>query len=142
MEQVREIEPGKATQVALFSDNSPTVSWVDRIASQHAKGAEQLVRALALRPKQAGTCPLTPLHVQGKKNTMTDIPSRSFWSNPAWHCRSNTEQRALFNKNIPLPDQQSWTVFQPLNETSMRVISILQTKVMTMAEWRQLRANN
>ena len=35
--------------VALFSDNSPTVSWVTKMASKKSRIAAQLVRALALR---------------------------------------------------------------------------------------------
>ncbi|KAL7545288.1 hypothetical protein ACHAWF_008643 [Thalassiosira exigua] len=35
--------------VVLFSDNTPTVSWVRRMAVRRSKVAAQLVRALALR---------------------------------------------------------------------------------------------
>jgi hypothetical protein len=35
--------------VTLFSDNSPTVHWVERLAAKHSKVAMQLIRALALR---------------------------------------------------------------------------------------------
>jgi hypothetical protein len=34
--------------VALFSDNSPTVSWVTKMASKKSRVAAQLVRAMAL----------------------------------------------------------------------------------------------
>jgi hypothetical protein len=34
--------------VALFSDNTPTVSWVTRLASRHSTVATQLIAALAL----------------------------------------------------------------------------------------------
>ena len=108
------------------------------MASRRSRVAAQLVRALALRLKQAGACPLTPLHIAGEKNAMTDIPSRSFGSNPSWHCRTNHELRLLYIKKFPLPNQQSWTVYQPPNAISMRVISVLRTRAMTMAEWRRL----
>ena len=35
--------------IALFSDNSPTISWVTKMASRKTRVAAQLVRALALR---------------------------------------------------------------------------------------------
>ena len=34
MQEVCQITPGKASHVALHSDNSPTVSWVERLASR------------------------------------------------------------------------------------------------------------
>lgn len=100
--------------------------------------AAQLVRALALRLKVAGASPLTPLHIAGSKNSMTDIPSRSFGSNPKWHCTSNEELLTLFNSTFPLPNQASWTVYHPSSEISTRVISILRTRDSTLAEWNRL----
>jgi len=76
MEDVCSIESGD--HVALFSDNQPTVSWVRRMASKSSVVAGQLIRALALRLKVKGASPLTPLHISGVQNAMTDIPSRSF----------------------------------------------------------------
>ena len=60
--------------VALFSDNSPTVHWVERMASRQSKVAMQLLRALALRLQLLRSSPLTPLHISGVHNQMTDIP--------------------------------------------------------------------
>ena len=81
----------RAKYVALFSDNSPTVGWVKRMAAKGSLVAMQLVRALALRLKKAGASLLTPQHIGGTQNAMTDIPSRSFGSNPAWYCKSDAD---------------------------------------------------
>jgi hypothetical protein len=62
-------------RVALFSDNSPTVEWVRRPVTWGSLVLAHLIRALALRLKLNGTCPLTPLHIMGQENSMTDIPS-------------------------------------------------------------------
>jgi hypothetical protein len=35
------------------------------------------------------TCPITPLHIAGKENSMMDIPLRSFGSKTKWHCNSS-----------------------------------------------------
>jgi hypothetical protein len=78
MEEVCDMQPG--CHVALFSDNSPTVSWVRKMAAKGSKVADQLLRALCLRMRQRNISPLTSLHIPGKKNAMTDIPSRSFGS--------------------------------------------------------------
>jgi hypothetical protein len=68
---------------------------------------------------------------------MTDIPSRSFVSEPEWHCKSNTELLTLFN-NLPIPSQNSWIVFQLSYAVGMRVTSVLQMKDFTLEEWRGL----
>ncbi len=61
-------------RVTLFSDNSPTVGWVTRLASKRSIVAEQLIQALALRLKSTHTCPLTPLHIEGIRNKIAGIP--------------------------------------------------------------------
>ena len=125
MEDVCEIKSG--THVALFSDNQPTVSWVQRMASKSSDVAGQLVRALALRLKSSGASPLTPLHIRGIHNAMTDIPSRSFGSEKKWHCKTDAELLKLFNSSFPLPQQASWTVYRPSIEIFMKVLSVLRT---------------
>jgi hypothetical protein len=79
--------PLKEKHIAQFSNNTPTVSWVTCLASKKSRVAELLIRALALQIKSTHTCPLTPLHIAGTHNAMTDIPSRLFGSNPVWHCK-------------------------------------------------------
>jgi hypothetical protein len=66
--------------IALFSNNSPTVSWVNKMASQKSQITAQLVRALALCLNIKQSCPLTPVHIPGIENALTDIPLRSFGS--------------------------------------------------------------
>ena len=126
------------THIGLYSDNSPTVSWVRRLASRHSVVAAQLVRALTHRMKAARTSPLTPFHIRGIHNAMTDIPSRSWGSEPGWNCANDDELLTLFNTKFPLPNQASWTVFHPSSEISMRVISVLRHEPSTMDEWRRL----
>jgi hypothetical protein len=136
MEEVCPLRIG--SRVALFSDNSPTVSWAQRLASRRSKVAAQLIRALSLRLKFRGAAPLTALHIPGVENAITDVPSRSFGSEPKWHCRSNDELLTLFNDKFPLPHQNSWTVFQPTNEIFMKVCSVLRTQPSTLEEWKRL----
>jgi len=135
MEEVCDLSSG--ARVAVFSDNQPTVSWVDRLASKSSEVAGQLLRAMALRMKMRGAAPLTALHIPGKQNAMTDIPSRSWGSNPKWHCKDDTDLLALFNTTFPLPSQASWTVFHPTNAICMKILSVLRMKAISMEEWRQ-----
>ena len=124
--------------VALFSDNSPTVSWVTKMASKKSRVAAQLVRALALRLNISRSCPLTPVHIPGVENALTDIPSRSFGSVAEWHCKSDNDLLTLFNSKFPLPNQASWTVFKFDTRVTTRVISALQMKGITLDEWQRL----
>jgi hypothetical protein len=125
-------------KVALFSDNAPTISWVDRLASRRSLVGARLVRALALRLKLTKACPLTPLHVAGKQNTMADMASRSFGSVPKWYCASDAEFSLLFNKLFQLPSQNTWTVFRLSTNIVMRVISVLRMTDSSLAEWQRI----
>jgi hypothetical protein len=97
-----------------------------------------LIRALALQLKLNRTCPMTPLHIAGEENSMTDIPSRSFGSKPKWHCKSNTILLILFNNLFPICSQNSWTIFQISYAVGMQVTSLLRMKDSTLDKWRQL----
>ena len=61
MEEVCDVKYGD--HVAVFSDNQPTVSWVDRLASKISVVAGQLLRALALIFKMKGASLLAPFHI-------------------------------------------------------------------------------
>jgi hypothetical protein len=124
--------------IALFSDNTLTLSWVTRLSSRHSIVAANLVAALALRLKTHQCCPLTPQHIRGKENTITDIPSHSFGAKPQWHFKTDNELRTFFNSHFPFPNQTSWNVFQIHSGVAMHVISILRTQHFLLDEWRRL----
>jgi hypothetical protein len=136
IEAVCDITPG--THIALFSDNSPTVSWVRRLAARGSRVAGHLIRALSLRLKVRQASPLTPLHIAGKHNALTDIPSRSFGSEPRWHCTTDQAFLTMFNNMFPLPEQNLWTNYHLSSKIRMRVISVLRMKVSDMDGWRRL----
>ena len=135
METVCSLGPG--CHVALFSDNAPTVHWVCRMAAKGSRVAGQLLRALTLRLKTMHVSPLTQLHIAGQRNAMTDIPSRSFGSEPKWLCANDHDLLKLFNTLFPLPLQNSWTVFQPSSAIGTRVISVLRMQAFIMDKWRR-----
>ena len=124
--------------VALFSDNSPTVSWGTKMVSKKSCVAAQLVQALALWLNVKQLCPLTPVHIPGIENVLTDISSRSFGSVKNWECKSDNNLLTLFNKTFPLPQQPSWTVFRLSTKVTMCVISVLRMQGTTLAEWQKL----
>ncbi len=127
--------------IALFSGNTPTISWITRLVSRHSIVAANLVAALALCLKKLRCCLLTLQHIKGKENSIADIPSCSFGSVPQWHFKSNNDLQNFFNSNFPLPNQISWNVFQLHSDVAMRMILILQTKHVLLDEWRQLPKN-
>jgi hypothetical protein len=127
-------------RVALFSNNSPTVSWVQRMACRSSLIAEQLIRVLALRINAQRSCPLTMLHITGDQNTMNDIPSRSFGSESKWHFKTKDNLLTFFNASFPLPHKNSWSVCQPTSKIAMRVISILRIMPFKLEDWRRLPA--
>lgn len=77
--------------VAIFSDNSPTAHWTQQMAAQQSKVAMQLIRALALWLQVTKASLLTPLHITGIHNTMTDILLCSFGSKDKWHCLTDED---------------------------------------------------
>ena len=129
---------GGRKRLTLFNDNSPTIGWATKLASKRSTVAEHLVQAIARRAKQQKACPFTPIHIAGKRMAIADIPSQSFGSNPAWHCKSDDELLTLFNSTFPLPSQQSWTVFHLDCRTVMHVISALRMKPFVLDDWRRL----
>ena len=114
MEEVCEVKYGD--HVDLFRDNQPTVSWVDQLASKSSVVAGQLLRASALRLIIKGALQLTPFHIAGGNNAMTDILSLLFGSAKKWHCKTDTDLFFWFNKKIPIPNKASWTVFHPTKD--------------------------
>ncbi len=100
-------------RITLFSDNLPTIGWVMRLASKKSSIAINLIQALALRLKTQHACPLTPMHIEGKQNAISDVLSRSFGSNPKWMCKSDDDLLTRFNSMFSLPMQKSWTVYRP-----------------------------
>ena len=138
MEEVCPLASRQISHVTLFSDNQPTVSWVEIFAARSLQVAAQLLRILAFRMHMHAASSLTTMHVAGTRNSMTDMPSRSFGSEPRWHCKSDDGLREMMDSHFPLPHQSSWTVFCVSSETSTRLTSALLMTPFELEEWRQL----
>jgi hypothetical protein len=80
----------------------------------------------------------THTHIKGKCNAISDAPSRSFGSNPAWKCDTDTDLLTLFNPMFPLPHQDSWMVFHLNCKVVTRVISALRMTHFALTDWRRL----
>jgi hypothetical protein len=121
--------------IALFSNNSSTMSWVEKMASWKSRIAAQLVCALTLCLNINKTYLLTPMLILGVENALTDIPSCLFGSVKEWECKTDNKLLSLFNQKFPLPNQASWTVFHFNTAMTMHMTSTLG---ITLAEWQQL----
>ena len=124
--------------VLLLSDNSPSVGWMDRMASKRSTPAAKFLRALAYRINAMQACPITPLHIPGVHNRIADIPSRSFGYKHAWNFRDDKEFLTFFNKTFPLPNQQSWTVCQISSEIKLKCVRTLVKRDTEMRDWNRL----
>ena len=79
--------------------------------------------------------PLTPLHITGVDNSLTNIPSRSFGPDPKWHCDTHDKFLTFYNTLFPLENQASWTIYHPSSSAIItRVISTLPMMLCTMDE--------
>ena len=70
---------------------------------------------------------------------MTDIPSCSFGRNLAWFCKKYTDLLNFFNKNPPLSNQASWTLFIRSNSASMKFLSVLRMQHFETGKWIRLK---
>ena len=131
-------QPLQEKRVALFSNNLPAVGWTKRLAYHKSLFAEHFVQALAYRIKANKICPLTTLHIKGKLNSISDVPSRSFSSTPAWHCTSVKSFLTLFTLLFPLRLQYSWTGFQLNSKVVVHVMFTLWTQHSDLEGWRRL----
>ena len=130
--------PLQEKRVAMFGDSFPSIGWVKRLASKRSLVAEHLIQALALQLKIQCACLLTTIHIAGKRNAISDVPSRLFDSNPVWQCTNSNELLTLFTPMFPLQNQTSWTVFHLNCEVVTRVTSALRMKHFALDDWRRL----
>ncbi len=121
--------------ITLFCNNSPSIGWATCLVSKRSMVAEHLVQALAMCFKIQRACPLTPMHIHGKRNAIADITLRSFGSNPPWKCKTGSDLLTLFNSMFHLPNQQPWTVFHLNCELVTRMTSALQMKPFELDDW-------
>ena len=130
----------KHKHILLLSDNSPSVSWVDRMVWKRSLPAGELLRVLAFRINAKLACPITPLHIPGVHNRISDIPSRSFGYKKEWKFDCDHKFLTFFNAEFPLPQQHSWQMCQMSTEISSRILHSLLTPGSGMQHWRRLPA--
>ncbi|KAL7525321.1 hypothetical protein ACHAXR_003320 [Thalassiosira sp. AJA248-18] len=124
--------------VGICSDNSATVAWQMRGASKRSRVANRLLRVLAIRLRKNRASPLVTRHIAGERNSLGDIPSRSFGYKAEWNFEKDNDFLEFFNTSFPLPSQNCWTGFRLDDGVCSKVMRELLTQGSPMAEWRQL----
>jgi hypothetical protein len=120
-----------------WSDNSPTVGWVKRMASRAlSRCPARLLRWLALLQRFYRKAPFDVIHVEGKLNELGDVPSRSYPPETKGF-PDTTEGDALFlvyfANRFPLPPQLgSWRFVRPRTEVCSAVNMLVRGRTDTV----------
>ena len=117
----------KWAHVGVCSDNSATVAWQRRGASKRSRVANRLLRVLAIRMRRNRASPLVTRHIEGDRNRLGDIPSRSFGYKPEWRFEHDSNLLKFFDATFPLPNQNSWQGFRLSDAVCSRVMRKLAT---------------
>jgi hypothetical protein len=126
--------------VAAWCDNTPTVSWTNKLSASRSPIAGRLTRALAMRIHVNEASPLISHSIAGVDNRMADMASRTFHRNTATHetfTRPDDDFLHLFNSTFPLQDN-SWRSFRLSSRITSLVFSELRGKASTLASWRRI----
>jgi hypothetical protein len=139
---LEQLVPLKHEHVAAWCDNTSTVSWARRMTSSKSRIGHRLVRALMMRINVNEASPLVTVSIQGIRNAMADVASRSFGpGNKNSSTTFDTPNLAFlqsFNAEFPLEQNASWQLFRLSSKLSSLVFSELRTQPQSMDSWRRL----
>ncbi|KAL7546450.1 hypothetical protein ACHAWF_009786 [Thalassiosira exigua] len=133
----QEVADLRHKKAVAFCDNTPSVSWVTRMASQQSRVSARLIRGLTIRARAREMCLPSALSVPGDSNTMADVASRSM-REESGVVMSDTELLAHFNANFPLSQSRSWRIVTLRHESISNVVSTLRGQRLTMEQWMNL----
>ena len=126
--------------VAAWCDNTPTVSWTNKLNSSKSRVSARLVRALAIRLQANEASPLIALSIAGTENTMADVSSRAFGVDSTGTLFEGDDDKFLltFNSHFPLPQDASWRMFRLPPKLPMLVISELRSSQSRLGSWLRI----
>ena len=130
----------KHKTIGTLCDNSPTVSWIERMASKSIfPTAGRLLRGLAymLHSRQAGG--VITIHVKGVDNVMADLASRPSKAMaqfaPTNTHLSDSDFLSSFNTEFPLPMNQEWKLAEVPEWLKLNVFETLRGKRLDLQQW-------
>jgi hypothetical protein len=132
----------KHEHVAAWCDITSTVSWARRMTLSRSRIGHRLVRALMMRINVNEASPLVTVSIQGCRNDMADVASRSFGppgkASAATFASSNSSFLHSFKTHFPLDQDNSSLLFQLSTKLSSLVFSELRGAPQSMDLWRRL----
>jgi hypothetical protein len=116
--------------VAAWCNNTPTVSWTNKLSSSRSMVASRLARALALRIHANEALPLISVSIAGVNNQMADIALRTFSRTLAMSetfTLSDNKFLQQFSDSFPLQNT-SWRVFRVSSKLSSPIVVIARAQ--------------
>ena len=85
--------------VGTYCENTLTVSWAYKLASNQSNIGGRLLRILAMRKRLSRSSPLVTISIAGVDNKMEDVSSRSLkgGKEQAWIYNTDNEFLLTFN---------------------------------------------
>jgi hypothetical protein len=129
----------KHTPLSTLCDNTPMVSWVDKMASKSKSPTIScLMQGLAfmLYCTQAGR--LTTVYVPGVENVMADIASRPSKAQQLFQytsALSDIDFCLSFDTVFPLPNNQQWMLAAVPRWLRFNTFEMLRGKQLALQQW-------
>jgi len=142
-----EAQAVKHKTLGTMCDNSPTVGWIDRMASRSMfPTAGRLLRGLAFMLHTCHTGQIITIHLPGEENVMADVASRpekalAMFAPTQTHL-SDADFRSSFDVAFPLPDKQEWALATVPEWLKSNVFETLRGKQLTLQQWTGSRDKN
>jgi hypothetical protein len=132
----------KHAPLGTLCDNTPTVSWVKKMASKaNTPTAGQLLRGLAFMLHCHHTGRLMTIHVPGMDNVMADIASRPTKAQKLFHSPTALSDSAFcsaFDIAFPLPYDQPWMLASTPPWVKFNIFETLCGKQLALPLWTGL----
>ena len=129
----------KHAPLGTLCDNTPTVSWIDKMASKSkSPTAGRLLRGLAIMLFANHAGRLTTIHVPGVDNIMADIASRPTKAQKLFCANapmSDADFSLSFDTAFPLPNDQRWTLTNVPKWLRSNVFETLRGKRLELRRW-------
>ncbi len=130
----------KFVHTAAWCNNTPTVSWANKLSSSKSMVTARLVWALVLQLHTNQASPLIIWSISGILNVMADTASRMFSQQKADGNTFTIDDTFLhwFNSCFPHPQETSWMLFWFSNKLSTLIFLELQGLTLMLGSWLQI----
>jgi hypothetical protein len=129
----------KHAPLGMLCDNTPTVSWINRMASKsNSPTAGRLLRGLAIMLFANHARQLTTTHVCGVENIMADIASQPMKAQKLFCADaplSDTYFSLSFDTAFLLPNNQLWTLTDVPKWLKFNVFETLRGRQLALRQW-------